>query len=91
MNAVGASLIAWSGVYAYVALFSGALAIARDVLTRFQKEGFMNTKVADDWRKLVLSQGAGEDENELVHAFLGRETNLDAYAAFLSGADASGK
>ncbi|MEZ4335932.1 MAG: ATP-binding protein [Sandaracinaceae bacterium] len=29
MNAVGASLIAWSGVYAYVALFSGALAIAR--------------------------------------------------------------
>ncbi len=29
MNAVGASLIAWTGVYVYVAIFSGALAVAR--------------------------------------------------------------
>ncbi|MCA9632367.1 MAG: Zn-dependent oligopeptidase [Myxococcales bacterium] len=76
-----------AGYYGY----QWALAIARDVLTRFQKEGFMNTKVADDWRKLVLARGAGPDENQLVHDFLGRETNLDAYAAFLSGADGSGK
>ncbi len=70
-----------AGYYGY----QWALAIARDVLTRFQKEGFMNAKVAGDWRKLVLSQGAGADENQLITDFLGRAPNLDAYAAFLAG------
>ncbi|MBX3183130.1 MAG: Zn-dependent oligopeptidase [Polyangiaceae bacterium] len=65
--------------------YQWALAIARDVLTRFQKEGFMNQSTARDWRRLVLSQGAGADENQLVKDFLGREPNLDAYAAFLAG------
>lgn len=65
--------------------YQWALAIARDVLTRFEKEGFMNTKTAADWRSHVLAQGAGPDENELVAEFLGRPTNLDAYGKFLSG------
>ncbi|MBI5536998.1 MAG: Zn-dependent oligopeptidase [Deltaproteobacteria bacterium] len=70
-----------AGYYGY----QWALAIARDVLTRFEKEGFMNDKVASAWRKSVLEQGAGEDESKLVEAFLGRPTDLKAYVAYLKG------
>jgi len=68
-----------AGYYSY----QWALAIARDVLTRFEKDGFMNEKTAADWRKAVLEQGAGEDENKLVEAFLGRPHDLKAYVAYL--------
>jgi thimet oligopeptidase len=70
-----------AGYYGY----QWALAIARDVLTRFQREGFMNVATAAEWLDRVLSRGAGADEAELVTAFLGRPTNLDAYAAYLRG------
>jgi hypothetical protein len=36
---------------------------------------------------MLLSRGAGADENELVRDFLGRETNLDAYAEYLGGGE----
>ncbi len=65
--------------------YQWALAIARDVLTRFEKEGFLNEAVARDWRKMVLAKGAGADEAALVKEFLGREWNLDAYTRFLGG------
>ncbi len=70
-----------AGYYGY----QWALVIARDVLTRFEQEGFMNRKVASDWRRMVLERGAGEDENKLVERFLGRPHNLDAYGEFLAG------
>jgi thimet oligopeptidase len=70
-----------AGYYGY----QWALAIARDVLTRFEKEGFMNAKVATDWRTLVLAEGAGEDENKLVERFLGRPHDLKAYVQYLKG------
>lgn len=65
--------------------YQWALAIARDVLTRFDAEGYLNEKVADDWREQVLSRGGGPDESQLVEAFLGRSWNLDAYSKFLRG------
>jgi thimet oligopeptidase len=68
-----------AGYYSY----QWALVIALDVLTRFEKEGYMNPKVAREWRRTVLEQGAGEDENKLVERFLGRPQNLDAYSRFL--------
>jgi thimet oligopeptidase len=70
-----------AGYYGY----QWALSLARDVLTRFEKEGWLNTKTAADWRRMVLEQGAGPDERELVKKFLGREPNLDAYGRFLAG------
>src|SRR5262249_39675941 len=39
-----------AGYYGY----QWALSLARDVLTRFQKEGFLNPKTAADWRRTVL-------------------------------------
>jgi thimet oligopeptidase len=68
-----------AGYYSY----QWALVIAQDVLTRFEREGFLNGKVASDWRSMVLEQGAGEDENKLVERFLGRPHNLEAYSRFL--------
>lgn len=68
-----------AGYYGY----QWALSLARDILTRFDAEGYMNPKTAGDWRRLVLSQGAGEDEQALVRAFLGREPNVEAYGAYL--------
>lgn len=70
-----------AGYYSY----QWALVIAQDVLTRFEREGFLSAKVANDWRHMVLEQGAGEDENKLVERFLGRPHNLDAYSKFLAG------
>ena len=72
-----------AGYYGY----QWALAIARDMLTRFEREGFMNQATAQSWLEKVLSRGAGADENELVRDFLGRETNLDAYAEYLGGVE----
>src|SRR6185437_893673 len=70
-----------AGYYGY----QWALALSRDVLTRFQKEGLLNPTTAAAWRDDVLSKGGGVDEREMVKAFLGREPNNEAYFAFLRG------
>jgi thimet oligopeptidase len=70
-----------AGYYGY----QWALALARDVLTRFEAEGYMNPATARDWRQRVLEQGAGQDERGLLRAFLGREPDLEAYGAHLAG------
>ncbi len=72
-----------AGYYGY----QWALALSRDVLTRFQKEGLLNPTTAAAWRDDVLSKGGGADEREMVKAFLGREPNNQAYFAFLRGQD----
>jgi thimet oligopeptidase len=72
-----------AGYYSY----QWALALSRDVLTRFKKEGMLNPATAAAWREDVLSKGGGIDERSLVAKFLGREPNNDAYIAYLSGKD----
>ena len=70
-----------AGYYSY----QWALALSRDVLTRFQKEGLMNPTTAAAWRDQVLSRGGGTEERSLVTTFLGREPNNEAYFAFIRG------
>jgi thimet oligopeptidase len=70
-----------AGYYGY----QWALALSRDVLSRFQKEGLMNPKTAASWRDEVLAKGGGIDEKTMVTRFLGREPNNEAYIAFLQG------
>jgi thimet oligopeptidase len=72
-----------AGYYGY----QWALALSRDVLTRFKKEGLLNTSTAASWRSEVLSKGGGVDENEMIKRFLGRAPNNDAYIAYLKGKD----
>jgi thimet oligopeptidase len=70
-----------AGYYGY----QWALAIARDIVQRFEQDGFMNAETAARWRRYVLEPGAGEDESKLVERFLGRPSNLDAYRRFVAG------
>ena len=69
-----------AGYYGY----QWALSLAQDMFTRFAQEGMLNRETAAAYRKAVLARGAGEDERALVEAFLGRPTNLEAYARFLA-------
>jgi thimet oligopeptidase len=72
-----------AGYYSY----QWALALSRDVLSRFKKEGFLNPTTAASWREEVLSKGGGIDERTLVTRFLGREPNNEAYFQYLEGKD----
>jgi thimet oligopeptidase len=72
-----------AGYYSY----QWALALSRDVLTRFKKEGLLNTETAASWRREVLAKGGGEDERTMVARFLGRESNEKAYIEYLQGKD----
>jgi thimet oligopeptidase len=72
-----------AGYYSY----QWALALSRDLLSRFKKEGLLNPMTADSWRGEVLSKGGGIDERSLATRFLGREPNNDAYFQYLAGKD----
>lgn len=68
-----------AGYYGY----QWALSIARDLFTRFKKEGILNTQTAADYRAAILAPGASDDEAKLVEKFLGRAPSDAAYKAFL--------
>jgi thimet oligopeptidase len=68
-----------AGYYSY----QWALALSRDVLTRFKTEGLLNPTTAAAWRTEVLAKGGGADERSMVRAFLGREPSNAAYFAYL--------
>ncbi|WP_437318484.1 M3 family metallopeptidase [Sorangium sp. So ce385] len=68
-----------AGYYSY----QWALALSRDVLTRFKKEGRLNPTTAAARRDEVLSKGAGDDEETMVERFLGRATSADPYIAYI--------
>jgi len=70
-----------AGYYGY----QWALSLSRDVLTRFDKEGLLNTKTAASWRRSVLARGGGKNELAMLHDFLGRAPNEEAYIRFLRG------
>ena len=57
----------WSNVY------------AADMFTRFAKEGIMNKKTGEDYKRAILEQGGSKPEIELVKEFLGRKPNNKAF------------
>ncbi len=63
--------------------YQWALSLAFDALTRFQKEGMLNTQTAQEYRRAVLEPGGGKDEAMLMQDFLGRPANNEAYKKFL--------
>lgn len=73
-----------SGYYTY----QWSLSIAKDLFTRFEKEGLQNKAVAKAYREQILEQGGMKDAAEMVEGFLGRPYTLKAYKAWLrSGAE----
>jgi thimet oligopeptidase len=63
--------------------YQWARSLSFDLLTRFEEEGMMNTKTAQDYRQAILEVGGSDDETALVIRFLGRAPTADAYKKFL--------
>jgi thimet oligopeptidase len=74
-------LIGYSAMY-YTYMWS--LVIAKDLLTPFQKNGFMNTKVTYAYRDKVLAPGGTKDAADLVQDFLGRKYSFKAFEKYLT-------
>jgi thimet oligopeptidase len=64
--------------------YQWSLVIAKDLFTRFQKEGMLNPAVAKAYRSSVLSPGGTLDANDLVKNFLNRAYTLKAYKTWLT-------
>jgi thimet oligopeptidase len=45
----------------------------------FEKNGIMDTKTGVRYKKTILEKGSSEEEMDMLHNFLGREPNSDAY------------
>ena len=60
-----------------------SLVLAKDLFTRFKKEGLMNKKTALDFRKKILEPGGSRDAVDMVKDFLGRPHTFAAYEAWL--------
>ncbi|HKX46628.1 MAG TPA: M3 family metallopeptidase, partial [Planctomycetota bacterium] len=59
-----------------------SFAIAKDLFERFEPD-LLDRGVAAEYRERVLEPGGTRDASELVGAFLGRETRLDAFERWL--------
>ncbi|RYE91894.1 MAG: oligopeptidase A, partial [Myxococcales bacterium] len=68
-----------AGYYGY----QWALSIARDLFTRFEKEGLLSESAAAAYRAAVLAPGGSDDAASLVTTFLGRPPSDQAYRRFL--------
>jgi len=64
-----------AGYYGYL----WAEVFAQDMFTRFEKEGLLNPKTGEDYRKWILEPGGEKQPSELLRGFLGREPNSDSF------------
>lgn len=74
-----------NGYSAIYYTYQWSLAIATDMLTRFEEEGLRNVETAGEYRDMVLAQGGAKPAADLVTDFLGREISFKPYADRLSG------
>ena len=79
MRALG-TLAGYSSAY-YT--YQWSLVLAKDIFTRFRDEGLLNPTTARDYRQAVLLPGGSKDAADLVKDFLGRQSTLEAYRAWL--------
>ena len=75
-----------NGYSAIYYTYQWSLAIASDLLTRFQAEGMRNVETAGAYREDILQQGSAKPAAELVTDFLGRDISFKPYADRLSKA-----
>ena len=57
--------------------------IAKDMFSRFAKEGVLNEETARQYRNRVLAPGGSKPAAQLVRDFLGREYAFDAFQEWL--------
>ncbi len=61
-----------------------SLAIAKDMLTAFDKGGLLDTATTTKYRDAVLAGGGTKDAADLVKDFLGRPYNFKAFEKFMA-------
>lgn len=64
-----------AGYYSYL----WSQSYAEDVFTKFEENGFMDTKTGVEYRQKILAPGGSLDPDEMVKSFLGRAMNTDAF------------
>ena len=64
-----------AGYYGYL----WSKSYAEDVFTKFEKNGFMDSKTGTEYRQKILAPGGSLDPDDMVKSFLGREMNTDAF------------
>jgi thimet oligopeptidase len=64
--------------------YQWSLVIAKDLWTRFEREGLMSPAVVQDYAKKVLAPGGTAPAADLAKDFLGREYKMEAYKRWLS-------
>jgi thimet oligopeptidase len=73
-------LVGYSAMY-YT--YQWSLAIAKDLLVPFERDGLMNATTARAYRDKVLAAGGRRDAADLVRDFLGRDFDFAAYERYL--------
>lgn len=73
-------LVGYSSNY-YTYMWS--LSIAKDLKTAFKAKGLTDEETARRYRATILDRGGAQDAADLVRAFLGRPSNLDAFKEYL--------
>ncbi len=71
----------YSAIY-YTYIWSSV--IARDLMTVFEKDGFLSPAPAGKYRQAILEAGGSADAADLVQRFLGRDFSFNAYEAWLN-------
>ncbi len=71
----------YSAIY-YTYMWS--LVIAKDLLSKFEKDGMLNAKTARRYREMILEPGGSKKAAELVQDFLGRPYSFDAFESWLN-------
>jgi thimet oligopeptidase len=80
MQASFGHLDGYSAIY-YTYMWS--LVIAKDLFSMFDKKDLMEPTMAMKYRREVLEQGGSKPAEQLVEAFLGRQSNFQAYQDWL--------
>jgi thimet oligopeptidase len=76
----------YSAVY-YTYMWS--LVIAKDMFSKFDKDHLLAPGVAKTYRETVLAAGGSKPAAQLVHDFLGRDFNENAWKAWLDADEAT--
>ncbi len=74
-------LVGYSAMYC---TYMWSQVIAKDLYTRFDQEGMMNPKTANDYRTYILGAGGSKDAADLVADFLGRPYSFEPFADWLN-------
>jgi thimet oligopeptidase len=66
-----------------------SLVIAKDMFSKFDKDHLLAPGVAKTYRETVLAAGGSKPAAQLVHDFLGRDFNENAWKAWLDADEAT--